>query len=107
MVRQNWHLDKKVTVAMILSMGSVFIVGILCYANMANEISNNRSGLAEIKAVLDSRAQFGVTYADKFSRLETRVDYDEKAMQEAIFAMNKGLEKISSKIDDLYDGKRK
>ncbi len=107
MAKENWHLDKKVTVAMILSVGGIFITGILCYANLANEVLNNRSGLAEIKAVLDSRAQFGVTYADKFSRLETRVDYNEKAMQEAILAMNKGLEKISSKIDDLYDGKRK
>ena len=92
---------------MILSVGGIFITGILCYANLANEVANNRSTLAEIKAVLDSRAQFGTTYADKFSRLETRVDYNEKALQEAVITMNKGLEKISNKIDDLYDGKRK
>ncbi len=107
MAKQDWHLDKKITIAMIIAVGGAFISGIMCYANIANDVSNTKTEIARIQEILNNRAQFGLSQTGRVDKLETRMDYTEQALKDAVAAMNKGLDSIVSKIDEIYEVKRR
>ncbi len=107
MSKEDWHLDRKVTITMIVMVGGTFVTGILCYANLANDMANNKVAIAAVQKTLDNRAQFGLNYSDRVSKLETRVDYNEQALKDAIATMDKGFDRMYKKLDELSGGKRK
>ncbi len=106
MAKENWHLDKKISISVIISITLVFITGILCYAKLANNDSNQAADIARIMQILDNRAQFGANYTDRLSKVEMRVDFNEAATKELVIAMNKGFDKLGEKIDKLYEVKK-
>ncbi len=78
MAKENWHLDKKVPITiLIIVVGNIF-AGVWYASGLANDTANVKKDIADIKQTLDLRGKIGEQYFSRLDRLEVRFDGFEK-----------------------------
>lgn len=78
MVKDNWHLDKKIPITiLVIVIGNIFF-GVWYTSGLASDTANMKKEISDIKSTLDLRGKIGEQYFSRLDRLEARFDGFEK-----------------------------
>lgn len=78
MARDNWHLEKKVPITLLIIMLGNIFCGVWFASGLCSDTTNMKKQIEGIQQTLDTRGKIGEQYFTRLDRLEVRFDGFEK-----------------------------